>query len=172
MWIFKPIMPSSTSAQQSKYIRNEHGHFVCPTCGEVKEKQNTMYYHMEKHKDALPFACRYCKKQFLQKQTLDLHIRSKHIDTSSDTSSDTILYDCPFDGCKFSSITKGNLRSHCFRIHFAKEAASLLSLADGKIECTSCNKKFSSKGAFYYHCSDCITLLPSDTRFHPIQQVL
>lgn len=163
---------SITNAGKTKYIRNEHGHFVCPTCGEVKEKQNTMYYHMQKHKDALPFACRHCKKQFLQKQTLDLHIRSKHADSCSDTSSDTSVYECPFDGCQFSSMTKGNLRSHCLRVHFAEETTALLSTANDKISCTSCNKQFNSKGAFYYHCSDCITLSPKDIRLHPIQLVL
>jgi len=162
-----------SSNAKTKYVRNNLGHFVCPTCGEVKEKQNTMYYHMQKHKDSLPFACRYCKKQFLQKQTLDLHIRSKHADSSSETStSSEKLFECPFPSCTFSSLTKGNLRTHCLRTHFPEETDKLLQMKNEQITCTSCNKEFSSKGAFYYHCSDCITLSVTDPRLHPIQQVL
>lgn len=150
-----------------KYTRNEDGEFVCPTCGVTKKNQNTMHYHMKKHEGSMPFSCRYCKKEFLQKQTLDMHIRSKHPDAGSTSSeSETTEYECPFDGCKFSSMTKGNLRTHCLRTHFHEEAEDLL-LQDEEtkeIQCTACEHVFQSKGAFYYHCLKCITLPDGDDR--------
>ena len=63
-----------------KYIKDEDGNFVCshPGCGFTKRNQSTLHYHMKKHEEQLDHICKTCKKQFLQKQTLDLHIRSKH----------------------------------------------------------------------------------------------
>ena len=60
------------------YHKNSDGDFVCPHCGVIKKRQNSMHYHMKKHMDDLQHVCKLCKKGFLQKQTLDLHIRSKH----------------------------------------------------------------------------------------------
>jgi hypothetical protein len=144
----------------TKYIRNEDGHFVCPTCGVVKEKQNTMYYHMKRHADELPHTCKVCKKSFLQKQTLDLHMKSKH----STAAAATHEFMCPFDGCEFGAHTKGNCRTHFFRTHFMDEVAELL-MHDkdaGTIECMGCDRTFNSLGLFYYHCGDCLGGLPAD----------
>lgn len=153
----------------SRYIRNEDGHFVCPTCGIVKEKQNTMYYHMKRHEKELPHACKFCKKGFLQKQTLDLHIKSKH---SSTTDKD---YECPFDGCEFSSHTKGNCKIHFFRTHCSEELDELLLVDKDNeiISCIACDREFKSLGLFYYHCGDCLGTLPEDDpRYDALKTIL
>lgn len=150
-----------------KYIRNEDGHFVCPTCGVIKENQNTMHYHMKKHENSLPFSCKFCKKGFLQKQTLDFHLRSKHADEDTVKSSeDEDVYECPFGKCEFTAKTRGNLRTHCIRSHFQIEADQLMLVDDvnNEICCVECENSFKSKTAFYYHCLDCITIPDSDKR--------
>lgn len=151
-------MSVSSNDSTSKYLRNDDGHFVCPTCGVVKEKQNTMYYHMKRHEKELPYSCKHCKKGFLQKQTLDLHIKSKH---SGSTSRE---FECPVDGCDFSSHTKGNCKTHFFRTHCAEEVDELLihNKEEGTIQCMACDTFFNSLGLFYYHCSKCIGELPED----------
>lgn len=150
-----------------KYIRNENGHFVCPTCGITKENQNTMHYHMKKHENSLPFSCKFCKKGFLQKQTLELHIRSKHADESSAHSTDSeTTYSCPFTDCEFCAKTRGNLRTHCIRTHFQEDADKLMLVdeTNNEICCVQCENSFKSKTAFYYHCLDCIDIPKSDKR--------
>lgn len=119
-----------------------------------------MHYHMKGHTDSLPFSCKHCKKGFLQKPALDLHIRSRHAEGDEPTAKFT----CQFDGCEFSSMTKGNLRTHSLRSHFQEEADQLcLEDTDG-IECVECERNFKSKTAFYYHCLDCINLPSDDIR--------
>jgi KRAB domain-containing zinc finger protein len=160
---------SSVSSTESKYIRNEDGHFVCPTCGIVKEKQNTMYYHMKKHEAELPHKCKHCKKGFLQKQTLDLHIKSKHSGAAAKE------FECTMPDCEFSAHTKGNCRTHFFRVHCSDEVAELLhrNKEEGTIECTVCERSFNSIGLFYYHCGDCIGSLPStDERSDALRALL
>ena len=144
-----------------KYIRNDAGQFVCPTCGVTKENQNTMHYHMKKHTDSLPFSCRFCKKGFLQKPALDLHIRARHSETDQRTA-----FECPFTDCDFHAMTKGNMRTHCLRSHFQDEADQLCLEDKGvnEIQCVECERFFQSKTAFYYHCLDCITLVDTDIR--------
>ena len=145
----------------SKYIRNEAGHFVCPTCGIVKEKQNTMYYHMKRHEEEMPHTCKVCRKGFLQRQTLDLHMRSKHADAPAYKD-----YVCPHADCEFSAHTKGNCRTHYFRVHCSEEVGELLvhDKEAGTIECIGCDRSFNSLGLFYYHCSECIVLPATDER--------
>ena len=153
----------------SKYIRNEDGHFVCPTCGVVKEKQNTMYYHMKRHETELPYNCKHCKKGFLQKQTLDLHIKSKHSGNVAKA------FECTMEGCEFSAHTKGNCRTHFFRVHCSEEVDELLihDKEEGTIECSVCERTFNSLGLFYYHCGDCIGSLPdSDPRSDALRALL
>jgi uncharacterized Zn-finger protein len=148
-----------------KYEKNEEGEFICPTCGITKKKQNTMHYHMKKHADSLPYSCRYCKKEFLQKQTLEMHIRSRHADSESEETGEP-EFECPFEDCKFMSMTKGNLRTHCLRTHFSKECDELcLQEKDSKeVQCVQCERVFTSKGAFYYHCFECIETQDNDER--------
>lgn len=150
-----------------KYVRTEDGKFLCPTCGVIKENQNTMHYHMKKHENSLPYSCKYCKKGFLQKQTLDFHIRSKHADSESAKSGESeTVYECPFEDCEFSAKTKGNLRTHCIRTHFQEEADQLMLIDEksGEVGCVECENGFKSKTAYYYHCLDCISIPEKDKR--------
>ena len=133
-----------------KYIKNDEGFFVCPNCNVVKEKQNTMYYHMLKHEGKLPYECSMCNKEFLQKTALDVHKASKHKDESKNKSE---VYLCCFDNCKFSAITKANRRIHVIRKHFKDEIDTIL---DENNNCNCCKKEFKSATSFYYHAVDCI----------------
>lgn len=158
-----------------KYVRTEDGRFECPTCGVIKENQNTMHYHMKKHDSSLPFSCKYCKKGFLQKQTLDFHIRSKHADSESEKSTESeTVYPCPFSSCEFEAKTKGNLRTHCMRTHFQEDADQLM-LSDEvthEICCVECEHGFKSKTAFYYHALDCIPLPENDKRKRAYEELV
>ncbi len=92
------------------YKKNKDGNFVCPTCGEVKEKQNTMFYHMQSHVGKLPYECNICKKSFVQKQELLLHKQRKHADEEEKKIKAVFSeIKCPFDNCDFSNIRKGNV---------------------------------------------------------------
>lgn len=155
----------------SKYIRNETGQFVCPTCGVTKEKQNTMYYHMKRHEEEMPHTCGICKKGFLQRQTLELHMRSKHADAPEKVSK---AYACPHADCEFSAHTKGNCRTHYYRVHCGLEVAEILyhDKEAGTIECVGCDRTFSSLGLFYYHCSECISVPAGDERAGEIKTLL
>lgn len=136
------------------YIKNEHGHFVCPSCQVVKAKQNSMHYHMKTHMQKQSHVCKSCKKGFLQKQTLDLHIRSKHPERQEDTKK----FSCPFDNCGFTSLTKGNCVIHCLRIHYQEQIKKRRQVdkESKTIACTVCVSSFPSSCAFYYHCKKCI----------------
>jgi KRAB domain-containing zinc finger protein len=135
----------------SKYIRNESGHFVCPNCEVVKKNQNTMYYHMKKHEGKLPFECDICKKDFVQKSSLEVHKLSKHKTVKKEVE----MFKCVFVNCDFKSITKANRRIHCLRKHFHDEVSEIM---DDNNNCSNCNKTFLSQTAFYYHVSSCIKI--------------
>jgi hypothetical protein len=155
-----------------KYIKNDEGLFVCPTCGVTKKNQNTMHYHMKKHMDELPHVCKTCKKSFLQKQTLDLHIASRHPEVAQE-SENIVQYSCPFDGCGFTSFSKGNCRTHVLRIHFAEEISNIMSKGDnGCITCTNCYNDFKSHGSFYYHCVSCLSLSEGDSRIKYLENIM
>jgi len=156
-------------APRLKYIRNDEGLFVCPTCGVTKENQNTMHYHMRKHAEKTPLSCRFCKKGFLQRTAMDLHIRSRHADelAAEELPKPDAAFSCPFPSCPFTSMTKGNLRTHCLRTHFQKES-DLICLDDeetSSLQCVECEKFFKSKTSFYYHCHGCIDIDESDSRY-------
>jgi len=135
----------------SKYIKNEQGWFVCPNCNIVKEHQNTMYYHMKKHEGKLPFECDVCKKDFMQKTSLELHKISKHNYTNTNNNT----YKCGVTGCNFTAITKANRRIHCLRKHFKEEIDRITGENN---ECRSCKNVFLSNTAFYYHAITCISV--------------
>jgi len=141
-----------------KYIKNDNGEFVCPECGVIKKNQNTMHYHMKKHEEQLTHICKECKKGFLQKQTLDLHIRSKHPELIKDAFKIGKKYECPFDNCGFTALTKGNCVIHCLRVHFQDEITNIMirNNDSNTICCTECHKVFSNSCGFYYHCKTCV----------------
>lgn len=145
-------------AEQSKkkvYIKNNDGHFVCPHCGEVKEKQNTMFYHMQTHQGQLPYECNICNKQFCQKQELLLHKQRRHAGVADVPPLD--VYMCPWDDCDFTDPRKGNVRTHCMRSHarsyITKEM--IVPTAAG-YDCGICNKSCGSITGLYYHFSTCL----------------
>ena len=134
----------------SKYIKNEQGWFVCPSCNVVKQNQNTMYYHMKKHEGKLPFECSICKKDFIQKASLELHMLSKHKDKNVEK---VDTFQCPFEGCEFKALTKANRRIHCLRKHFKNEITDIM---EENNTCSTCKSSFLSNTAFYYHALGCI----------------
>jgi len=141
-----------------KYFKNEDGQFVCPHCNVIKKNQSTMHYHMKKHEEQITHVCKSCKKGFLQKQTLDLHIRSKHPDMK-DTDK---KFKCTYDNCEFSSLTKGNCVIHYLRVHFQEEIDTIM-VKNGKvINCNKCEKEFNNSCGFYYHCKECIDFIQDD----------
>ena len=172
-------MSSPTSDESEirlKYIRNADGHFVCPTCNIVKQNQSTMHYHMRKHANKTPFECRFCKKGFLQRTAMDLHIRSRHEDMLTDEASISTpkqSFACPFKGCKVQSLTKGNLRTHCMRTHLQDESEHICIEDESakEFQCIECEKTFKSKTAFYYHCHGCISLDDDDDRHEMLRQI-
>lgn len=133
----------------SKYIKNDEGDFVCPSCDIVKKNQNTMYYHMKKHEGKLQFECDICKKDFIQKSSLELHKISKHTNQPKED-----MYSCVFEDCESESLTKANRRIHCLRKHFKDEIAAILEKDTNA--CNTCKATFQSLTAFYYHATDCI----------------
>ena len=148
------------STSRIEYIRNEDGHFVCPYCKKVKERQNTMHYHIHKHmitqeEKEMPYKCKTCKKGFLQKQTLDLHIQAKHPNVILKENKPKKEYCCPFDKCTFKSLSKGNRRIHAMRIHFKKDLEEFIDHSSSSHKCLICSEEFNSSTHFYYHLGDC-----------------
>lgn len=133
-----------------KYQRNANGDFVCQHCGKIVpgDKQNTMHYHLKKHMDDLPHACNICGKQFPFQQQLQIHIAARH---GQDTEK-TEIFECPVDGCNFSSHTWSNRRIHFLRKHCANEVSKI----KDENNCKVCNKTFNSSTAFYYHVAGCL----------------
>jgi hypothetical protein len=134
------------------YIKNEDGHYVCPFCGDIKKNQSTMFYHMNKHEGRLPHQCGQCSKAFVQKQELALHILKWHPEPTVDSSTA-----CPFDGCDFKDVRKGNVRTHCMRKHVSEYMDGILVKdADGTWNCSLCATCCSSAAGFYYHLYKCM----------------
>ena len=152
------------------YKKNDDGHYVCTVCAEVKVNQNTMHYHMKKHMEELNHVCKVCKKGFLQKQTLDLHMKSKHSELIKDSEK---KFTCPFDGCEFAALTKGNCIIHCLRVHCQEEIKEIMETNQETktISCTSCEKTFSSSCGFYYHAKGCL-IFKDENKLDVFQEIL
>jgi uncharacterized Zn ribbon protein len=159
-----------------KYIKDDEGNFVCPhpECGITKKNQNTMHYHMKKHEEQLTHVCKLCKKQFLQKQTLDLHVRSKHPEYSSEKDENKNKFSCTFKDCNFTSLTKGNCLIHCLRKHFQNEIKDIMFTDEDTkiIYCNKCTNEFNSSSAFYYHCKGCIDFDKNSPEYSNIQKLM
>lgn len=154
------------------YIKNDDGNFVCPDCGVIKKRQNSMHYHMKKHQDELNHICKACKKGFLQKQTLDLHIRSKHPELLKQESEPLKRFKCPMDDCNFTALTKGNCVIHCLRIHFQEEMKEIMKVHNDTktITCGECDTEFHNSCGFYYHCKDCIVFNQEDDKVQRLRE--
>lgn len=152
-----------------KYTKNEDGLFICPHCQETKKNQNTMHYHLKKHEGSFPHSCKHCPKKFLHKNMLDLHISARHPETTKEKNE----FECPVDGCTFSSLTKANRIIHFMRMHFGKilEKNKCIS-KDSKISCKLCEKSFNNSTAFYYHASKCCAPSVDDPLYENYQSVI
>lgn len=147
-------------SSSSKYIRNADGFFVCPDCGKVTEKQNTMYYHIKKnHTKDLPFECKKCEEcpRFLQKSSYLHHLATIHPDDAECEDGKNpyagVSYACPHTGCAHSTHTKANLQIHYARSHCK---AWIPGFSKGS-SCSSCKKEFaSSSSAYLYHSISCL----------------
>lgn len=137
------------------------------------QRQNSMHYHMKKHlegPDAPNHTCPTCHKTFLQKQTLDLHLRTKHAEVDIQPPA----FSCPIPGCDFQAHTKGNCVIHCLRVHFQEEITPLLRiLPDRRVyACLHCQSEFQSTTSFYYHIKNCITFDQTTPKYAQLQQLL
>jgi hypothetical protein len=184
----KPLTKTSR-----KYQTNSTGEYVCPHCIYTANHMSTMHYHLKKHSGVTDYICTTCNKQFLQKQTLELHIHARHpeqvqtktiklrdlraakaagqaLTLPSAPTSPIKLHTCPMKGCDFSSLSKGNCRIHCMRIHYAEYSNEHIVRGEGgTCSCALCDEEFKSLTHAYYHMASCLTecqILPTeDTTF-------
>jgi hypothetical protein len=143
----------------SKYLKNKNGEYICSNANcnfIVKDKKNisTMFYHMKKHEGKLPYECAVCSKDFMQKKSLEIH-KLTHTEQKD-------LYKCPFKGCSYETIQKGNRITHCMRKHFIDEVDTISDDLSCNLSCKVCKKDFPSLPSFYYHCSSCISVKDVD----------
>jgi hypothetical protein len=132
-----------------KYTKNSEGEYKCHICGETREKQNTMHYHLKSHEDHLAHKCNHCKMEFKAKYSLDVHINTQHNRLEEN------LFRCPIQNCRFKgSPTKSNLLIHYVRIHCKNEVENIRC----GLTCKVCNKESNSLTAFHYHAISCITI--------------
>lgn len=141
------------------YKKDSDGHYLCEKCGyrTPSTHMSTMHYHMKKHTNDFPYECSVCKCGFAQKQSLQNHMRARHPEHLKEKETP---FKCPFQGCTFESITKGNCLIHCARVHFSEDAETHLTVEtkDSKriFHCECCTKEFKSHTAFYYHILKCL----------------
>ena len=130
-----------------EYTKNDQGHYVCGICNVVKEKQNTMHYHLKSHEEHLPYKCNHCKMEFKAKYSLEVHVNTQHNRVN--------LHRCPIQGCRFKgSPTKSNLLIHYVRMHCKEEVEAVRA----NLSCKVCEKESNSLTAFHYHVGTCITI--------------
>ena len=133
-----------------EYKKNEQGLYVCGVCGETKQRQNTMHYHLQKHEGTMPHACSTCDKRFYQKYALDDHIKQRH------STKPITKIKCPFDACTQSFQKKEHCRVHIARNHLKERVDSLIQKKkESKVHtCITCKKDFNSYPAILYHVMD------------------
>ena len=134
-----------------QYKKNEQGHYVCDKCGETREKQNTMHYHLQKHEGKMPHACAHCDKRFYQKYALDDHIKLRHSKNPVEAS-----VQCPFANCTQQFTKKEHCRVHIARNHiYSTLSPWIQKKKDSKVHtCTNCSRDFNSYPAILYHVMD------------------
>ena len=166
----------------SKYIRNAEGHFVCPHCPKVTEKQNTMYYHIKKnHEKDLPFECKRCADcpRFLQRTSYLHHLATIHAEdphpvTESSCTEDVKKEDNPYAGvsftcpcCEHSTHTKANILIHFARTHCKEWIPSY----EKGSSCSGCNKEFASSSAYLYHAPACFKSRASCDQLNMVSRI-
>jgi hypothetical protein len=133
-------------------------YFCCPNCNVVKEKQNTMYYHMSKCTGSTEHKCRHCTFVTVQKSALELHLQVRHPDEeeAATATKKREARACPWPDCPFKSVTVGNLRVHFVRIHLAAACGKIVDKDDDTYCCNACDKEFANATHFYYHAGPCL----------------
>ena len=155
-----PKMSASEVVVAFNYKKNAEGLYVCPYCPATYERQNSMHYHLKKHAGMYPHKCKHCSKEFLQKQTLDLHMEAKHPEKLQAVK----MHVCPCGDCPYESRTKANLIIHYMRIHCAAECKSTQT-KDKMTRCEACKECFKSQTAYYYHAAQCTPPSPSQPHY-------
>jgi hypothetical protein len=63
-----------------EYTKNADGHFVCSHkgCNKTCARQNTMYYHIMRHRKEYTYTCAHCDKGFIQKSAFLHHMAAVH----------------------------------------------------------------------------------------------
>jgi hypothetical protein len=190
------MFPESTSvasapANTTKYIKNADGHFVCPYCAVVKEKQNTMHYHIKTaHTKDLPFECKKCDShpRFCQRNAYLRHLASVHPDDPHDEPNATptsdsdcgdksaaavanpyagVYYTCPAPSCEHKSHTKGNVRIHFIRTH----CKDWIPAFEKGTPCTGCGKECASSSAYLYHAPTCFKSRATDDQLNMLSRI-
>lgn len=166
------------SATTTKYIRTAEGHFQCPHCPKICEKQNTMYYHVKKnHLNDLPFECKVCgpDTRFLQKSAYLRHMATVHRDEIPIAAAPPaaapvaavaapvpapvpVAEKNPYVGvefkcteCAHTTHTKANMTIHYTRCH----CHGTVPVYDKTGPCKRCSRTFASSSAYYYHAGTC-----------------
>jgi hypothetical protein len=140
-----------------KYTRNTDGNFVCPHCNVVKNKQNTMHYHIKRnHEKNFPFECKQCSEnpKFLQRSSYLHHLATNHPENPHPTETEknqyaTTEFACPC--CTHKTHTKANVIIHYARTHCNEWIPSYAK----DTNCTGCMKTFHSSSAYLYHSVSC-----------------
>jgi hypothetical protein len=143
----------SIAMSRNHYTKNDSGDYICSQkgCSYTAKNMNTMFYHLKKHGDSLPFKCSICSKQFLQKSTLENHRISQHATKEPET-----IFPCVIPGCDFSSLTKGNCRIHLLRKHMKEAVSTILEKKGECWGCSKCSSSFQNSTGFYYHAAGCL----------------
>jgi uncharacterized protein (UPF0212 family) len=145
-----------------QYIRTDEGHFQCPHCDKICEKQNTMYYHVKTiHMNEYKFSCKICADSnkpmnFLQKSAYLKHVATKHPEIAEKEKNPYvgISHKCP--SCNHENSAKANVIVHYAR-HHCKDW--IPGFAKGT-PCKGCEKVFPSSTAYLYHALTCIKPIP------------
>lgn len=137
------------------YIRVQEGetlYFLCPHCPKKTKRQNTMFYHLEKHSGETKHNCTMCSKGFIQKSGLQQHMAQTHPEVEDATNPYLKQeWSCPC--CDHVCRMKANMLIHIARKH----AKSWIPYYDSSTsECSGCAKHFASPSAYYYHSMQCL----------------
>jgi hypothetical protein len=113
----------------SKYERTEDGLIKCPHCEYAREKMSTV----------------------------TMHVRAKHAELVQKKVVQDV-WECPCEGCSYSSDKKAGLRNHFVLHHLWNEMNELMKEEKGVkgIACVDCKKVFNSRAAFVYHVPGCL----------------
>jgi hypothetical protein len=159
-------------AMTLKYTRNADGLFVCPHCKIVKNKQNTMYYHIKReHEEDLPFTCAKCptETKFLQKSSYLHHLATHHPEDPHPSESEKNMYaavEYPCSACDHISHTKANTR-----IHFARTHSDWVPAYSKQSPCSGCSKQFQSSSAYLYHALQCFAHRASADQLNMLSRI-